>query len=392
MSHLLWYPGHDLSLTNIVRAENCHLYDSDGMVYVDLESGVWSTAIGHAHPRIVRALSDQAARISHTGFCYSNAAVEESAQEILSLLELDQGKCVFLCSGSEAVEYSIRATRQIEQRPLLMTMTDSYCGSYGSAWEKREDEWFCFDWTKCKTCPHATECSDQCEHWSTIPFLDIGGFLFEPGSSSGFVRFPPEKLIRNIGKKIRSNKGLIIANEVTTGLGRTGKWFGYQHYDLRPDIVAIGKGIGNGYPVSVAAFSSTVATRLAGNPLPYAQSHQNDPLGATIAREVVQTILDEKLIERAEDIAVMLSNGLQEIRVRTNKIKEVRARGLMVAIELTDDTIGSYTFHVRKELLMHGYIVAQRPNHNVLRIDPSLTIESKSIEGFLRTFESVLTT
>jgi acetylornithine/N-succinyldiaminopimelate aminotransferase len=130
MSHLLWYPGHDLSLPNIVRAENCHLYDSDGKVYVDLESGVWSTAIGHAHPRIVRALSDQAARIAHTGFCYSSTAVEEAAQEILSLLEFDQGKCVFLCSGSEAVEYSIRATRQIEQRPLLMTMTDSYCGSY----------------------------------------------------------------------------------------------------------------------------------------------------------------------------------------------------------------------------------------------------------------------
>ena len=89
MSHLLWYPGHDLSLPNIVRAENCHLYDSDGKVYVDLESGVWSTAIGHAHPRIVQALSDQAARIAHTGFCYSSTVVEEAAQEILSLTNTD---------------------------------------------------------------------------------------------------------------------------------------------------------------------------------------------------------------------------------------------------------------------------------------------------------------
>ena len=391
MSHLLWYPGHDLSLPNIVRAENCHLYDSDGNVYVDLESGVWSTAIGHAHPRIVRALSDQAARIAHTGFCYSSTAVEEAAQEILSLLEFDQGKCVFLCSGSEAVEYSIRATRQIEQRPLLMTMTDSYCGSYGSAWEKREDEWFCFDWTKCKDCPHAIECNDKCEHWSTIPFSNIGGFLLEPGSSSGFVRFPPKKLIRNIVERIRRGKGLIIANEVTTGLGRTGRWFGYQHYDLCPDIVAIGKGIGNGYPVSVAAFSTTVASRLADKPLPYAQSHQNDPLGATIAREVVRVIHDDELIKRTEDIAAMLLSGLQGIKLRTNKIEEVRARGLMAAIVLTDDSRGTYTSQVRKELLLRGYVVAQRPGLNVLRIDPSLTIESKSIEGFLDSFESVLT-
>lgn len=392
MNHLFWYPGHDLSLPNIVRAENCHLFDAEGRVYIDLESGVWSTSLGHSHPRILRALTDQAACIAHTGFCYSNTVVETSAQEILSLLEFDQGKCVFLCSGSEAVEFSIRATRQIEQRPLLMTMTDSYCGSYGSAWEKGEEEWFCFDWAKCKACPHNFECSDQCEHWSGIPFSDIGGFLLEPGSSSGFVRFPPRPLIRNIVRKIRSTKGLIIANEVTTGLGRTGKWFGYQHYDLCPDIVAIGKGIGNGYPVSVAAFSSTVASRLANAPLPYAQSHQNDPLGATIAREVVQTILDDKLITRAEDIAKILSSGLQGIKIRTNKIKEIRVRGLMAAIELTDDSKGSYTSYVRKELLSHGYIVAQRPGLNVLRIDPSLTIEYKSIEGFLQTFESVLTT
>ena len=86
MSHLLWYPGHDLSLTNIVRGENCHLYDTDGNEYVDLESGVWSTAIGHSHPRIIQALTDQAARIAHTAFCYSNTVVEESAQEILFLL------------------------------------------------------------------------------------------------------------------------------------------------------------------------------------------------------------------------------------------------------------------------------------------------------------------
>lgn len=391
MSHLLWYPGHELSLPNIVRAENCHLYDSDGKVYVDLESGVWSTSIGHSHPKIVRALSNQAACISHTGFCYSNSSVEDSALEILSLLGFDQGKCVFLCSGSEAVEYSIRAARQIEQRPLLMTMTDSYCGSYGSAWEKRSEEWFCFDWAKCKSCPHTTECNDQCEYWSVIPFSKIGGFLLEPGSSSGFVRFPPEKLIKNIAARIRRDNGLIIANEVTTGLGRTAKWFGYQHYDLSPDIVAIGKGIGNGYPVSVTAFSATAASRLAKNPLPYSQSHQNDPLGATVARAVLQVIHDEELIKRAEEIATILSNGLQGIKDRTSKITEVRARGLMAAIELADDSKGSYTSQVRNELLHQGYVVAQRPGLNVLRLDPSLTIEIKSIERFLNIFESTLT-
>jgi 4-aminobutyrate aminotransferase-like enzyme len=89
MSHLIWYPGHELLLPDIVRAENCHLYDSEGKRYVDLESGVWCTSLGHGHPRVRRVLAEQAARIAHTGFGYSNATVEGATREILALLGLE---------------------------------------------------------------------------------------------------------------------------------------------------------------------------------------------------------------------------------------------------------------------------------------------------------------
>ncbi len=108
MSHVFWYPGYDLPLKNIVRAENCYLYDAEGRRYVDPESGVWCTSIGHGNPRILRVLADQAARIAHTGFSFSNQIVETAAQEILSLHGFEGGKCVFLCSGSEAVEFGVR--------------------------------------------------------------------------------------------------------------------------------------------------------------------------------------------------------------------------------------------------------------------------------------------
>ena len=263
IDHILWYPGHDLLLKNIVRAENCYLYDSDGNRYVDLESGVWCTSIGHGNPRILHAITEQLARIAHTGFGYANALVEEAARAILSLLGFEGGKCVFLCSGSEAVEYGVRMAQSVINRPLLMTMTDSYFGAYGSASRKQEDEWFCFDWAACAACPYADECDEGCEQWAAIPYDDIGGFLFEPGSSSGLARFPPEKLIRNIVSVVKENDGLVLVNEVTTGVGRTGIWFGYQHYGISPDIVAVGKGIGNGYPVSVTAFAPGVIERLA---------------------------------------------------------------------------------------------------------------------------------
>jgi acetylornithine/N-succinyldiaminopimelate aminotransferase len=390
IDHVLWYPGHDLLLKNIVRAENCYLYDSEGNRYVDLESGVWCTSIGHGNPRILDAITEQLARIAHTGFGYANALVEEAARAILSLLGFEGGKCVFLCSGSEAVEYGVRMAQSVINRPLLMTMTDSYFGAYGSASRKQEDEWFCFDWAACAACPYADECDEGCEQWAAIPYAKIGGFVFEPGSSSGLVRFPPEKLIRNIVSVVRENDGLVLVNEVTTGVGRTGIWFGYQHYGVSPDIVAVGKGIGSGYPVSVTAFAPGVIERLGGRPVMYAQSHQNDPLGAAVAREVVNVIKEEGLIERGKDIADRLLSGLEGIKDRTGKIQEIRSRGLMVAIELKDDPEASFTIRTHRELVRRGYVLGRRPGVNVLRLDPSLTIDQNDIEGFLETFEAVL--
>lgn len=390
MTHLLWYPGHELLLKNIVRAENCHIYDSEGKRYVDLESGVWCTSVGHGNPRILHTIHEQFASIGHTGFGYSSGIVEDVAREILSLLRLEGGKCVFLCSGSEAVEYGVRVAQSLTTQPLLMTMTDSYFGAYGSASRKQVDEWFCFDWTGCAGCPDSKECDELCELWASIPFARIGGFLLEPGSSSGLVRFPPKKLIRKIADVVKGSDGLLLVNEVTTGVGRTGTWFGYRHYGISPDIVAIGKGIGNGYPVSVTAFSPGVINRLGGSPVSYAQSHQNDPTGAAVAREVIRIIREEGLIERSSEISSILINGLEGIKSRTDRIKEIRARGLMVALELEDDSEASFTVRTHRELVRRGFIVGRRPGVNVLRLDPSLTIDRKDIEGFIETLENVL--
>lgn len=390
-NHLVWYPGNELLLTDIVRADNCHLYDSAGKKYVDLESGVWCTSVGHGNQRILRTMAEQSARIAHTGFCFSNGIVDEAAQKILSLIGFEGGDCVFLCSGSEAVEYGVRTAQAMLDRPLLMTMTDSYFGAYGSASKKQENEWFCFDWIHCASCPHSGECDELCEFWAAIPFDDIGGFLLEPGSSSGLVRFPPDKLIRNIAATVKANDGLVLINEVTTGVGRTGLWFGYQHYGVSPDVVAMGKGIGNGYPVSVTAFAPGVIERLGGKPVKYAQSHQNDPLGAAVAREVITIIEEESLIERGRSIAGVLSSGLEEIRIRTGQIEAVRSRGLMAAVELKDDPEVSFTVWTHRELVRRGYIVGRRAGVNVLRLDPSLTIGREDIDGFLEVFEAVLT-
>lgn len=389
-SHLIWYPGHELLLKDIVRAENCRLDDSGGRSYVDLESGVWCLPLGHGHPRVLEALTGQAARIGHTGFCYANEAVEEAAREILSLLGFEGGRGTFLCSGSEAVEYGVRAAQSLLERPLLMTMSDSYFGAYGSAHSRRPDEWFSFDWSACAACPREEECGPRCKPWAAIPRERVGGFLFEPGSSSGLVRFPPEKLIRNIADLVRENGGLILVNEVTTGIGRTGNWFGFQHYGLEPDIAALGKGIGNGYPVAAAAFAPRAAALLEAKPLKYSQSHQNDPLGAVVARTVVRVIREEGLIERGREIGGLLARGLEAVKSRSRRVSDVRSRGLMAAIEFHDGPGFPFTIRTHRELVRRGFVVGRRPDVPVLRIDPSLTIDLGDVEAFLATLGDII--
>ncbi len=385
MENIIWSTGHRLILNDIVKARNCELSDAAGNRYIDMESGVWCTSVGHCNPRINSVMISQLKRITHTGFNYCNPVLETAAGKVLETTGFPGGKCEFLCSGSEAVEYCIRAAKAIRPDAMMLTFSDSYFGAYGEAARQDSKEWYRYNRYDC-TCNSGGEgCRGDCEEFSKIPFDRIGIFVFEPGSSSGLVRFPSTKLIRRIAEKIRENNGLIIINEVTTGAGRTGKWFGFQHYDLEPDMIATGKGIGNGYPVSVAAISERAARLLEKSHFHYSQSHQNDPLGATVVNEVIGTINDEKLVERSRSLGEKLMTSLENMIKPGSILKEIRGRGLMIAIEFTRDA-----GQVQEELVRRGFIVAKRSAHEVLRIDPALTIKEKDIDQFLVSLDEII--
>lgn len=124
---------HDIVKTDFIRADNCCLYDATGREYIDFESGIWCTALGHNHPRIVQTLQTQAEQLIHLGTRYPNYLAEEAAIGILRITELHDGKCVFLSSGSEAVEFAAQAARRVSGKPLLLTRSGSYLAAYGSA-------------------------------------------------------------------------------------------------------------------------------------------------------------------------------------------------------------------------------------------------------------------
>jgi acetylornithine aminotransferase len=375
MQHVYNSTGHALKLPDIVDAEGVYLFDAGGRRYMDLESGVWCVSVGHKNARINRGIARQIDALMHAGFCYSNPVLEASARAVLDIVGFDGGRCAFLCSGSEAIEVARQIARHLSGSRLSMTLHDSYLGAYSSVTD-RSSGWFVFDWEPCKHCPESERCNPACDALKRVPGR-VSDFIFEPGSSSGFVRFPPRGLIRNLADSVRAGGGKLIANEVTTGVGRTGKWFGYQHYDLTPDLIAIGKGIGNGYPVSVAAIDAATMAQLREKPFKYAQSHQNDPLGAAVVREVIAEIEDRGLIPEARRKGDRFLTQLASL-VDGRVVLAVRGRGLMMAVDLVDAATAE---EIHSRLIARGFIVGNRGT--TFRIDPPLTVTEAQFDEFV---------
>lgn len=375
MEHVFFCTGHELKIPNIVKSEGLYLYDDQGKRFMDLESGVWCTSLGHNNPEINGIIKNQLDSLMHAGFCYSNEILEISAKSILEVAGFNNGKSVFLCSGSEAIEISRQMAKHLTEKRVSVTLHDSYLGAYSSIIDKSAN-WHLLNWDQCKLCPEKEKCDVSCELFQKIP-KDVSEFIFEPGSSSGLVRFPPKAFISNIAQIVRDNGGKIIVNEVTTGVGRTGKWFGYQHYDIIPDFVAVGKGIGNGYPVSVALINEPTTRQLERKPFHYSQSHQNDPLGASIVHGVIQYIEENDLITRTERNGLLLHKHLESL-VDSEIITEVRGRGLMFAVDIKDEEMANSLYN---ELIHRGYIVGNRGSS--FRIDPPLIINKTEIDEFI---------
>jgi acetylornithine/N-succinyldiaminopimelate aminotransferase len=373
MDHIL--KCHEIFKTDFVRAENCHLYDVHGKKYVDFESGIWCTALGHNHPRVNRVIETQLKYIAHLGTRYPNVLAEDAALAVLEAVGIEDGKCTFLSSGSEAVEFGVQVVRRVTEKPLLLTFRNSYLAGYGSAGQKNLDEWYLFDWS-------ASDCLDE------IPFEKIGGFVFEPGGSGiGFVRFPPKQLVEEIARRVKQAGGLVAANEITTGMGRTGKWFGFQHYDIQPDIVSLGKGLGNGYPVSAVAMKRDIAKKLEANGFHYAQSHQNDPLGCSIAKEVIAIFREEEWVEKGNAKGEWFLDGLKQLEKKYAVVKDARGRGMELALEYQPHFSATSAYHT---LLEKGFLVGYYPAGNILRFDPALTIAEEDITPLLKCLDGML--
>ncbi len=374
LNHIL--ACHPIIKTDIIKGNNAYLFDSDGNKIIDFESGMWCTALGHNNSKINEVISQQAGKIINTHFKLSGDVSQVLAINLLGLLNFNDGKAVFLSSGSEAVEFGIRISKLISQNHKILTFSTSYLSAFPTtSLPRNENLWIQIDFLQCNNCTK-TKCTTECKVLKHINFNTISTFVLEPGSSSGRVLFPPDRLVKFLSENVKKHGGYVVVNEVTTGFGRTGEWFGHNHYEINPDIVVLGKALGNGYPVSAVIMTDKIASEVEGKKFSYAQSHQNDPLGCVIANEVIRIFKEENIIQNSREKGEFFLYQLHDIKSSCSVVKDIRGRGLMIAVELSIPNSAELIF---EKMLNKGYFIGTTPAWNVLRFFPPLTISKDDI-------------
>ncbi len=358
----------------IIRSENCYVYDSYNKQYIDFESGDWSSNLGHSNPKINERIKQQVDKLIHDGLRFRNNESEQLSLKLLEKLGLSGGQCAFVNSGSEAVNLGITIAKNLTGRKKVLKMDCSYLSAFGHG-QISENNSDLINIT-----------FNDTNAISKLDFNEIAVFVFEPGNSSSLIKYPNSDFIKAVATEIKKYNGLLMANEVTTGFGRTGKWFGFQHYDYQPDIVSVGKALGNGYPISGVAISLKISELFFKTPFRYAQSHQNDALGCAIGLEVINTIEKQDLIKKGFDKGEYFRQKLIDLQTKHSEIVEIRARGLMIAIELKTNVIADSIY---TQLIENGFLVGIK--ENTLRFMPPLIIEKKDIDNLIETIDRIKT-
>jgi len=320
------------------RGEGAWLYDTDGNKYLDALSGIAVTGLGHAHPAVTHAISEQAARLMHTSNLYSIPLQEQLAERLTRISGMDN--VFFGNSGAEANEAAIKIARRYGHEkgidlPTIIVMDNSFHGRTMA--------------TLSATGNRSAQAGFEplVAGFVRAPFNDVDAIrtiaannpnvvaiLVEPIQGESGVMIPADDYLAQLRDICDEQDWLLMLDEVQTGNGRTGTYFAYQQSGIVPDVVTTAKGLGNGMPIGACLASGNAAKVFA--PGNHGSTFGGNPLASAAALAVVDTICNEGLAERAKELGERIVNGFRDQLSGAEYVKEVRGRGLMIAIELTE--------------------------------------------------------
>jgi predicted acetylornithine/succinylornithine family transaminase len=368
-----------------VRGEGTVLYDANGRRYLDFLSGLAVTSLGHAHPVVAEAVADQARSLLHVSNLYYNAVQPQVAARLNGLLGGD-GRVFFCNSGAEANECAIKLARRHGQAnggPERFHVLSAYGSFHG----------------RTLTTLAATGQPQKQETFQPLPvgfrqvaFADVDALaaamdervcavLLEPVQGEGGVQPSPPGYLEAVRALCDEREALLIVDEVQTGLGRTGTWFGFQHSNARPDVVTMAKALGNGMPIGACWARADVAAAF--RPGDHATTFGGQPLAARAALATLEVMEAEDVPARAAAAGKRLSDALDGLP----QVVAVRGAGLLVAAELA---AGIDAKAVADECLARG-LVLNAVTPSALRLAPPLLVTDDEIAEAVVALGSVLT-
>jgi len=380
---------HPLDLV-ITRGEGVWVYDVEGERYLDCLSAYSALNQGHVHPRILAALVEQAKRLTLTSRAFYNDQLPLLLKEISELT--GYGMALMMNSGAEAVETAIKLARKwaytvkgiSQDQAEILTFQGNFHGRTTTVISFSTEEAYKKDF------------GPFTPGFITLPYGDFesvsraitprtAAVLLEPIQGEGGVNIPPEGYLRQVRELCLEEGVLFIADEIQTGLGRTGRLFACDHEGVRPDVMIVGKALSGGfYPVSaVLADADLLGLFQTGQ---HGSTFGGNPLAAAVAREALRVIVEEGLIENAAEIGDYFNERLAEIP--SPYVKEVRGRGLLIGVELKPESGPARKFC---EALLEKKILTKETRETVLRFAPPLIIDRPTVDWAIERIQDVLT-
>jgi len=366
----------------IVKGQGCYMYDADGNEILDMFPGWAVSALGHCHPKVVEAIRKQAGELIHV----DNTFYSQPQGKLAKLLSERAfgGKCFFCNSGAEANEAAMKLARlhTPKEKYKFITAEGSFHG---------------------RTFATLTATAQPKYHEGFLPLLpgfiyvpfndvtalesafsdEVAAVLIEPIQGEGGINVAAAEYLQAIHRLCDQKGALMIVDEVTTGIGRTGKWFGYQHFDVEPDIITMAKALGGGVAIGAMMAKEEIAASLV--PGKHASTFGGNALACAAAIAVIETIEEDNLLEKAAELGQYAKGKFSELKQKHFIIDEVRGIGLMLGVQLTSPGKEIVNKCLKKGLRINC------TNNTVLRFMPPMIVTKEQIDQASEIFDAVLT-
>jgi acetylornithine/N-succinyldiaminopimelate aminotransferase len=364
-----------------VRGEGCYLIGERGERYLDFAAGIAVNALGHGHPHLTKAIADQAATLMHVSNLYGSPQGEALAQRIIDNCFADT--LFFTNSGAEAIECAIKTARRYHyvsgnpQRSTIITFNNAFhgrtLGTISATNQPKMRDGF----------------EPLLPGFAYAPFNDLdaalaliddstAGFMVETVQGEGGMTAATPEFLTGLREACDERGLLLILDEVQCGYGRTGRFFAYEHYGIRPDIMAVAKGIGGGFPLGACLATEEAAKGMV--PGTHGSTYGGNPLAMAAGQAVLDVMLEPGFFDRVAAMGERLRAAVEQLMPNYDHLfEEIRGKGLMLGIKLKDPAVSrDFVAHLRDK---HGLLTVAAGD-NVFRLLPPLVIEENHISEF----------